>query len=243
MNMKKIATMLNWVKVWALSVLLIAVSACSTNDDSGMPTVSEETENTPEVEEPEESEEEESGEEEQSEGTEESEGMEESEETEAPGEVEASPTIFGLIETTEGLPLFKQALAKTDLPNTLNGEAPHTVFAPTDAAVEELFAVLGDDYHSFDDFKNPIEQKILNEILLGHVVEGNLPSQDFMAGTVPTLLPDDSIELVAQAETYVIRDASEILTNFVAFDLEASNGTVHMVDKILIPQKVLTFVE
>jgi len=67
-------------------------------------------------------------------------------------------------------------------------------------------------------------------------------SKDFEVGMLPTLLPEDSIELDSQVDTFVIKDASEMLTNFVAFDLEASNGTVHTIDKILIPKKVLAFV-
>lgn len=153
------------------------------------------------------------------------------------------PTIFGIIETTEELSLFEEALTKTDLADKLNGEGPFTVFAPTDAAVQQLFVTLGDGYNSFDDFKNPIELQILNEILLGHVVDGKIASEDFAVGTLPTLLPNDSIELISKEDTFVIKDASEILTNFVSFDLGASNGTLHTIDKILIPRKVLAFVE
>lgn len=153
------------------------------------------------------------------------------------------PTIFEVIETTEELSRFEEALAKADLADMLNGEGLFTVFAPTDAAVQQLFVTLGDEYNSLDDFKNPVELQILNEILLGHIVGGKVAFEDLEVGTLPTLLPNDSIGLVVKDDTFVIKDASGILTNFESFDWETSNGTVHTIDKILIPRKVLAFVE
>ncbi|WP_373517025.1 fasciclin domain-containing protein [Pricia sp.] len=215
-----------------LLVLLVMASGCSSSDDTIAPPEPEETENITETEEAEEV-----GE------IEEPEEAEEVEETEEPEEVEPLPNIVERIETTDGLSLFREALAKTDLADTLNGEGPFTVFAPTDAAVQQLFVLLGDEYNSFDDFSNIIELQILNEILLGHIVEGNITSNDFIAGPLPTLLPEDTIEFVPTEDTFVIKDASEIRARFVTFDLQASNGTVHTIDKILIPQKALVFVE
>lgn len=174
-------------------------------------------------------------------------GMETESETEEETELEEEEApltnIIELVKSEEQLALFEEALTKTDLADTLYGDNPYTVFAPTNAAVEQLFVLLGDDYNSFDDFKNPIELQILKEILLGHIMEGKINSNDFVVGTLPTLLPEDSIEMLASVDTFVIQDASKILTNFVSFDLEALNGTVHTIDKILIPQKALAFVE
>lgn len=219
--------------VLTLFVCLLMASGCSTSDDTIAPPEPEQTENSRDTEEVEEKE-----------NIEEPEEVEESEEMEETEEVEPLPSIVELIETTDGLSLFGEALAKTDLADTLkNDDGTFTVFAPTDAAVQQLFVLLGDEYNSFDDFSNVIELQILNEILLGHIVEGNITSDDFVAGPLPTLLPDDSIEFIATEDAFVIKDASDIRALFVAFDLQASNGTVHTVDKILIPQKALALVE
>ncbi len=209
-----------------LLVFLVMVSGCSSSDDTVAPPEPEEIENTPESEEAEEPEE-----------------LEVPEEAEEPEEVEPFTSIVERIETTDELSLFAEALAKTDLAETLNGEGPFTVFAPTDAAVQQLFVLLGDEYNSFDDFGNIIERQILSEILLGHIVAGNITSDDFVAGSLPTLLPDDAIEFIPIENTFVIKDASDVRANFVSFDLEASNGTVHTIDKILIPQKALALVD
>ena len=152
-------------------------------------------------------------------------------------------TVTQLIQETEELSLLDEALTKANLTTKLEEEGPFTVFAPTNAAIEQLFVLLGEDYNGFDDFSNILEQQVLKEILLGHMVEGNLSSKDFVTGSLPTLLPNDSIELIENESTFVIRDASQIKTNFVSFDLEASNGTVHIIDKILIPQKALSLLQ
>ena len=154
-----------------LLVLLVMMAwGCSTNDDALAPPEPEEIENTSETEEPEETEEVEAAGEAGEPETEEVEETEEAEENEQGEEVEPLPNIVARIETSDELSLFAKALTKTDLPDTLNGDGPFTVFAPTDAAVEQLFVLLGDDYNSFDDFNNVVERQILNEILLSERV-------------------------------------------------------------------------
>ncbi|WP_299534329.1 fasciclin domain-containing protein [Ulvibacterium sp.] len=148
------------------------------------------------------------------------------------------PTIVELVSTTDELSLLRDAVVKANLVDALNAEGPFTVFAPSNAAIQELFDLLGDDYASFDDFDNIIELQILEQILLYHVVMGNVGSTDLAPGTVPTLLTDNSIEVIASGETFVIGDASETDANILDADKEASNGTVHIIDKILIPQEV-----
>lgn len=242
----------NWILTLLLSALLFTVSGCSTIEDTDMLVIPEETETSPETGEvpgsTEEGEEEsevseevsEEGEEEPDVPEEESENPKEESET-----PESLPNLVERASAADSLSLFVEALERADksIIETLTGEGPYTLFAPTDSAVQQLFVMLGDDYNSFDDFENPVEEQILNEIVLGHVVEGNLASDTFVTGTLPTLLPNDSIELVAETDTFTVRDASEIPAHFVSLDLEASNGTVHIVDKILIPQKILTFVD
>ena len=79
-------------------------------------------------------------------------------------------------------------------------------------------------------------------LCLFHIVEGKIASDDFVAGILPTLLPDDSIELIAEGETFAIKDASDLRANFVTFDLEASNGFIHSIDKILIPSQLCSVI-
>ena len=153
------------------------------------------------------------------------------------------PTIVEIITGTEELGQFEQAFLKADSFGAIEGDGPFTVFAPNNEAVQLLFEILGDSYNSFDDFQNFLELQVLSEILLGHLADENITSANFEERTITTLLPNDSIELVIENDVFVIKDASEIRAKFVLKDIEASNGTVHIIDKILLPQKVLDFVE
>lgn len=152
------------------------------------------------------------------------------------------PTLSEIIVENDDLQMFEDALTKGDLFNKLEGDAM-TVFAPNNEAVALLFELLGEDYDDFDDFQNFLELQVLNDILLGHLVEEEITSDSFEPQTIETLLPNDSIELVLEDEEIVIKDASEIRARFVLKDVEASNGVIHIIDKILIPQKALQFVE
>ncbi|MEL7269292.1 MAG: fasciclin domain-containing protein [Bacteroidota bacterium] len=153
------------------------------------------------------------------------------------------PTIVELVVETEELSQLEEAVIKAGLVDDLNGEGPFTVFAPTNAAIDELFDLLGDSFNSFDDFDNFIEIQILEDILKYHVVPGNIAAADLSAGTVNTLLEGETLEIISSGETFVIGDASEVDANIENADNIASNGVVHIIDKILIPQEVQDFLD
>ncbi|MEO1484623.1 MAG: fasciclin domain-containing protein [Bacteroidota bacterium] len=153
------------------------------------------------------------------------------------------PTIVELVVETEELSQLEEAVIKAGLVDDLNGEGPFTVFAPTNAAIDELFDLLGDSFNSFDDFDNFIEIQILEDILKYHVVPGNIAAADLSAGTVNTLLEGETLEIISSGETFVIGDASEVDANIENADNFASNGVVHIIDKILIPQEVQDFLD
>ncbi|MBG48136.1 MAG: hypothetical protein CML05_13920 [Pseudozobellia sp.] len=153
------------------------------------------------------------------------------------------PTLKEIIVDNENLQMFEDAMMKADLFNLVEGEEAVTIFAPNNQAVELLFEILGDPYDDFDDFQNFFELQVLNDILLGHFTNQRLLSTDFKEGVVETLLTNDSIQLVKEGEDFMIKDASEIRAYFTIKDVEAKNGVVHIIDKILLPQKVLQFLE
>ncbi|MEO0901812.1 MAG: fasciclin domain-containing protein, partial [Bacteroidota bacterium] len=153
------------------------------------------------------------------------------------------PSIVELVVETEELSLLEEAVIKANLVDALNAEGPFTVFAPTNAAIEELFDLLGDSFTSFDDFDNFIELQILEQILLYHVVPGNVASSELTPGTVNTLLENETLEIIGSGNTFVIGDASDVDANILTPDQEASNGIVHIIDKILIPQEIQDFLD
>lgn len=112
----------------------------------------------------------------------------------------------------------------------LSGDAPLTVFAPTDAAFEALFTQLG--LSAEDVLAQP---DLLTQILLYHVVEGAVPAATVITldgQSVPTLLEGESVAVSIVNGGVVLNDT----INVIQTDILASNGVVHVIDGVLLPQ-------
>ena len=115
------------------------------------------------------------------------------------------------------------ALAQADLVTTLQGTGPFTVFAPTDAA----FTAAGIDLSTFD---TDAENATLVDILTYHVVSGSVASTALTDGQTATALNGDNITFTVNAAGVQVNDA-----NVVTADVAASNGIIHVIDKVLMP--------
>ena len=115
------------------------------------------------------------------------------------------------------------ALQQVNLDATLSGTGPFTVFAPTDTA----FADAGIDLNDFD---TPEEDQILTEILLHHVVSGSVPSADVRDGMMATTANGDKIKFTVNNGAVSI-GAAQVTSP----DVLASNGIIHVIDKVLMP--------
>lgn len=154
---------------------------------------------------------------------------------------EVTGSLALLISETAELSLLKSAIEKANLKPLLEDEGPFTVFAPTNAAVEGLFNLLGANYSSFEDFDTFVELEILNRILTYHLVAGQLLSTNMVDGDLPTLYDGNSLEIITSGDSFVIGDASEVDAKPIILDGMATNGVVHIIDKILVPQDVIQF--
>ncbi|MDT0622539.1 fasciclin domain-containing protein [Croceitalea vernalis] len=150
--------------------------------------------------------------------------------------------LVDVVIATETLSSLEAAVIKAGLVDTLKSEGPFTVFAPTDDAFMGLLMALGSDYSSLEDFDTDEEIALLRDILLYHVVPAQVLEADLAAGTVGTALAENSIEVIAEAETFVIGDASEVNANIALTDVIATNGVAHVIDKVLLPQSAIDFV-
>jgi len=115
----------------------------------------------------------------------------------------------------------------------LSGEGPLTVFAPTNAAFEALLASL--DLTAEELLAN---QELLTQVLLYHVVSGQVLAADVVAldgQSVPTLLEGATISVSVVDGGVVLNDS----VNVVTVDVLATNGVVHVIDAVLVPQVVL----
>jgi len=116
------------------------------------------------------------------------------------------------------------AVSAADLVDTLKGEGPFTVFAPTDDA----FAALPEG--TVESLLLPENKQTLTDILLYHVVSGKVMAADVVnLESAPTVLGKDVTVKVDMGNVY-INDAKVIIT-----DIETSNGVIHVIDSVLLP--------
>lgn len=134
------------------------------------------------------------------------------------------PTVVDVAIANDNFTTLVQAVVKAGLVETLSGDGSFTVFAPTNDAFEALFADLG--ISGIDD----LTAEQLVPILTYHVVSGNVISTDLTDGDVPTL--NEGSSLTVNLSSGVMINESEV----VAADIQAANGIVHVIDKVLIPE-------
>jgi transforming growth factor-beta-induced protein len=110
-----------------------------------------------------------------------------------------------------------------------NGEANVTVFAPTDAAFEELYAALGVD--GIDD----IPLTTLTAVLQHHVVASRVFSTDLTNGNVPTLNGNVTVNATNKTITDGSGNVVSLSTNGSLLNVLATNGVIHTIDGVLLP--------
>ena len=115
------------------------------------------------------------------------------------------------------------ALVKADLVSTVQGDGPFTVFAPTDQA----FTNAGID---LDSFTTDEEIAALTNILLYHVYSGAVNAANVTDGLAVQMVNGDYAQFTVTEGTVMIEDAT-----VTAADVMASNGVIHVIDKVLMP--------
>lgn len=120
----------------------------------------------------------------------------------------------------------------TDFVGALSGEGPFTVFAPTNDAFQALLDS-NMDWTGLGD----IPAEVLESVLLYHVsAAGNVRSTDLSDGqVVPTLSGDNTFSINLTGATPVI-NATMNTANIIATDVQATNGVIHVIDAVLLPQ-------
>ena len=139
------------------------------------------------------------------------------------------PTISDIAETTEGFSTLYAALEAAGLEETFDGKRHFTVFAPTDEAFAELLGELGLTAEQL-----LANTELLVAVLQYHVTRGDRYSGSVLAAGALKML-DRNITTTSVSDTgAMINDA--VIT---AVDIKASNGVVHVIDKVLVPPGLL----
>ena len=131
-----------------------------------------------------------------------------------------------IVDTAAGAGQFKTLVAAVEaagLVETLKGEGPFTVFAPTD----EAFAALPDG--TLEDLLKPENKDQLVAILTYHVVAGKVMSGD--------LKDDMTAETVQGGKVTIDLDNGPMVNDakVVTPDVAADNGVIHVIDKVIMP--------
>jgi len=139
----------------------------------------------------------------------------------------ASAQSMDIVDTAVGAGSFKTLVAAVEaagLVDTLKGDGPFTVFAPTD----EAFAALPDG--TVETLLEPENRDQLTAILTYHVVPDRVMSEALAGQTVTVLTVNGERLTVDGRDGVKVNDATVVQA-----DIEASNGVIHVVDSVILP--------
>ena len=130
-----------------------------------------------------------------------------------------------IVDTAVSAGQFKTLVAAVQaagLVDTLKGKGPFTVFAPTDEAFAKLPAGTVESLLK--------DKEKLSKILTYHVVSGKVMAADLKTGAVRTV-QGQSLNVVANGSGVKVNDAKVVKA-----DVVASNGVIHVIDTVVLPQ-------
>ena len=136
----------------------------------------------------------------------------------------AAGDIVAVASANEDFSTLVAAVAAAGLVETLQGDGPFTVFAPTNDAFAALPAGL------VDKLLLPENKDVLVQILTYHVVPGAVMAADVTEGDVPTVEGDDIAVTIVDGKVMLNET-----TTVIATDVVASNGVIHVIDSVLLP--------
>jgi len=135
----------------------------------------------------------------------------------------ASADIVGLAKATPDLSTLVAAVTAGDLATTLQGKGPFTVFAPTNQAFSDIQSTV-------DTLLKPANKADLQKVLTYHVVPGTYTAADLKDGQELTTVQGEKLTVSVKGSTVKVNDATVEKA-----DVNASNGVVHVINKVLVP--------
>lgn len=134
--------------------------------------------------------------------------------------------IAAIVDATAEVSTLRTALNAANLVPALQGDGPFTVFAPRNDA----FDALGSDL--VDALLQPENEALLTEILTYHVVPGTAAfAEDLSDGQSIATLEGETVDIGVAGGDVTVNGA-----NVVSADIGATNGVVHLIDAVLVPE-------
>ena len=155
--------------------------------------------------------------------------LQESEKVEMPATTEAESTTSNLVEQAASNDQFQtlvKAIEAAGLTETLAGEGPYTVFAPTDDAFAALPA------NTLDSLLLPENKEVLVKLLKYHVVTGAVDSSQIQSGEIITMAGKSVTVQVGEDGNVSVNNAQVTQA-----DIKANNGIIHVVDHVILPSR------
>ncbi len=165
------------------------------------------------------------------------EATEEVTEVKAPTVEPTTPNIVGVAAGNDSFTTLVAAVKAAGLVETLSGEGPFTVFAPTNEAFDKL------PEGTVESLLTPESKEALTGILTYHVVSGKFEAAAVIEAinandgkfTVPTV-QGGSIDLSLNDGKVMLTDAKGGTSTVVIADVAASNGVIHALDTVVMPE-------
>lgn len=132
-----------------------------------------------------------------------------------------------IVDTAAGAGSFNTLVAAVEaagLVDTLKGDGPFTVFAPTD----EAFAALPEG--TVENLLKPENKGQLIAVLTYHVLPGKVMSGDIAGKSTAAATVEGQDLMINATDGVLVNDA-----NVVSADIDTSNGVIHVIDKVLLP--------
>lgn len=139
-------------------------------------------------------------------------------------EAKATPDIVDTAASAGTFNTLVAAVKAADLVDTLKGEGPFTVFAPTDEAFAKLPA------GTVESLLLPENKDKLVAILTYHVVAGSVSASDVVKLTSANTVQGSSVAISVKDGQVSINNATVVKT-----DIQAGNGIIHVIDTVMMP--------
>jgi uncharacterized surface protein with fasciclin (FAS1) repeats len=136
-------------------------------------------------------------------------------------------TIVSIAAGNKNFTTLVKALKAADLVDTLSGQGPYTVFAPTNAAFAKIPKA------TLANLLKPENQEQLKKVLTYHVVSGAVTSKMLKSGQQVATVQGGNVTVKIKGKKVMINNANVISP----YDVKASNGVIHAIDTVLMPAK------
>jgi uncharacterized surface protein with fasciclin (FAS1) repeats len=140
------------------------------------------------------------------------------------------PDIVQIAQSNPELSILVEAVSAAGLVDTLKAKGPYTVFAPTNAAFASLLTELG-----VTKAQLLADKELLTSVLTYHVLAGRIAKADVPLGKAITTVQGGIFKIDSMGGVLKITDGRNRVSTITATDINAYNGVIHTIDKVILP--------